>query len=197
MKHSAKSNLTKNALSDSLKKAIMFKPIHKITIKEIVEDTGFNRQTFYYHFNDIFHLLSWTLDRELLSVILNNEKFSSWQEAGIYTLTYLKNNQELSMCLINAKGSPSLQKFFYDNAQHIVKIFLKSHTDNANVPKEHIEALTHFYKITFASLLEDWITTGMEKEPKKVISILDMIVSGTASTALSRFSKSNCFSPTV
>ncbi len=193
MKYTAKTDLTKNALAASLKKLITTKPIHKITINEIVKDSGFNRQTFYYHFDDIFHLLSWMLDKEILSVILDKEKFSTWQDAGLYLLEHLKNNRDLSICLINAKGSPYFKKFFYHNAQYIVKIFLQPYTNNKKLPTEHITALSHYYSISLAALLEDWIANGMVKEPKKVIKILDMIISGTTTNALERFSKSDVF----
>ena len=54
MKYTAKTDLTKRALSDSLKKLVLNRPISKITIKDITDGCGLNRQTFYYHFQDIF-----------------------------------------------------------------------------------------------------------------------------------------------
>lgn len=46
-------------LADSLRKLMVTKPLSKISIREITEDCGVNRQTFYYHFHDIFDLLEW------------------------------------------------------------------------------------------------------------------------------------------
>ena len=37
---------TRQLLADSLKKLLQKKPLEKITIKELVEDCGVNRQTF-------------------------------------------------------------------------------------------------------------------------------------------------------
>ena len=49
---------TKRALAESLKKLLSKKNLDKITVKDIVTDCGVNRQTFYYHFHDIYnHLL--------------------------------------------------------------------------------------------------------------------------------------------
>ncbi len=41
---------TKRALALSLKKRLKEKPLDKITIKDICDGCGVNRQTFYYHF---------------------------------------------------------------------------------------------------------------------------------------------------
>ena len=44
------SEITKKALAETLKKLLSKNKLNKITIKEITEDCGVNRQTFYYHF---------------------------------------------------------------------------------------------------------------------------------------------------
>jgi hypothetical protein len=55
--------------------------------------------------------------------------------------------------------------------------------------EEDFQHLAHFYSISFASLLEDWVKTGMERSPEEVIHTLELIVSGTARQAMSRFSE--------
>ncbi|HCY78991.1 MAG TPA: dihydroxyacetone kinase transcriptional activator DhaS, partial [Clostridiales bacterium] len=50
---------TKEALGNALKKMLSVKPIDKITVKDLVEECGVNRQTFYYHFDDVYDLLEW------------------------------------------------------------------------------------------------------------------------------------------
>lgn len=43
------SQVTKRALAASLIKLLSQKPLDKVTVKDIIEDCGVNRQTFYYH----------------------------------------------------------------------------------------------------------------------------------------------------
>lgn len=47
---------TKKALAASLKKFLAEKPLSKVTVTDITEDCEVNRQTFYYHFKDIYDL---------------------------------------------------------------------------------------------------------------------------------------------
>ena len=51
------SQTTKRALAASLKKLLQERPLDKIAIVEITLDCGVNRQTFYYHFQDIYNLI--------------------------------------------------------------------------------------------------------------------------------------------
>ena len=48
---------TKWKLAEALKKLMKEKSLHKITIQDIVEESGLTRQSFYYHFHDIVKTL--------------------------------------------------------------------------------------------------------------------------------------------
>ena len=51
------SKLTKQALIASFLRLAAEKPIEKITVRDIVDGCGLNRNTFYYYFSDIYALL--------------------------------------------------------------------------------------------------------------------------------------------
>ncbi len=46
-------NFTKQAIKNSFVKLLNEKPFNKISVRDIVEDCGINRNSFYYHFRDI------------------------------------------------------------------------------------------------------------------------------------------------
>ncbi|MDY4491271.1 MAG: TetR/AcrR family transcriptional regulator, partial [Candidatus Faecousia sp.] len=50
-------NFTKKAIRDSFVKLLNEKPISQITVKDIVEDCGVNRNTFYYYYQDLPQLM--------------------------------------------------------------------------------------------------------------------------------------------
>ena len=58
------SQVTKRALEASLKKLLLEKPLHKITVSDITDDCGINRMTFYYHFKDIYDLVEWSCEED-------------------------------------------------------------------------------------------------------------------------------------
>ena len=77
------SQITKNALATALKKLLSKKELSKITISNITEECGVNRQTFYYHFKDIYDLLEWIFTNEVIEEI-DNEIEENWQQKFIY-----------------------------------------------------------------------------------------------------------------
>ena len=50
-------NFTQNAIKASFLKLLGQRPLNQITVKDIVEDCGVNRNSFYYHFEDLPALL--------------------------------------------------------------------------------------------------------------------------------------------
>ena len=50
-------NFTKKAIQETFITLLDERPLNKITVKDIVETCGINRNSFYYHFEDLPALL--------------------------------------------------------------------------------------------------------------------------------------------
>ena len=74
-------NLTKNAIMTSLVKLLNEKPLDKITVKDIVEDCGINRNTFYYHYHDIYDPLKDIFNIETKKALELAGAHSNWQKS--------------------------------------------------------------------------------------------------------------------
>lgn len=74
------SNITKLALEDALKKQLMKKPLDKITIKDLTEELGISRMSFYYHFKDIYDLVEYACVHDAKQALQENRTYDTWQE---------------------------------------------------------------------------------------------------------------------
>lgn len=189
MSTSITTELTKKLMADSLKKLMLVKPLNKISIREIVEDCGVNRQTFYYHFQDIYGLLEWILEKEVLSILEDNDKFLTWQEAGIYLLKYLEKNSTIYLCALNSLGRSSIKNFLHSDVKNVATKYITNIASDVEATQEDFDHVVHYFTICFGSLLEDWLSNGSKQSPEELIEILDTIVAGTARTALERFAE--------
>ncbi len=64
------SKLTDKAIQDSFTKLLDRKPIDRITIKDITDDCGISRNTFYYHYSDLPDLVEKMLMNDIEELIL-------------------------------------------------------------------------------------------------------------------------------
>ena len=94
---------TKQALSETFKTLLEVRTIDKITVKDIVSKCGVNRQTFYYHFRDIYELMEWTLENDIREYLSDISDFSEdsliieWKESiyHLYQFLYSRKKQIL------------------------------------------------------------------------------------------------------
>lgn len=53
----------KEVIAEAVRTLLMDKKVKKLTVKDIVEECHITRQSFYYHFEDIPHLLLWIMQQ--------------------------------------------------------------------------------------------------------------------------------------
>lgn len=112
MKHEEQSQLTKKALSDALKSLMETKPLNKITIHELVEKCGVNRKTFYYHFEDIYALLKWTLEQEAIDIVDRYDLIAERSKVIDFALDYIEQNLAMLRNIFHSVGSSEIRRLF-------------------------------------------------------------------------------------
>ena len=115
MKHETTTLNTKKTIAASLKKFMEREPRSKITVSEIVTDCGINRNTFYYHFEDIQALLKWMLEQEAVEVLKNFDLLLDYEDAINFVLDYVEENKHILNCAYDSMGRDELKRFFYND----------------------------------------------------------------------------------
>lgn len=83
---------TKVKIIDGFKKLCVLKPINKITISDITNYCKLNRNTFYYHFQDIYDLIECILKDEITEVLTSVEA-SDIEKLFNAVFDYVDNNR--------------------------------------------------------------------------------------------------------
>lgn len=116
---------TKKALANSLKNAMKKKPFSKITVKEITDDCNLNRNTFYYHFEDIYDLLRWMFDSEAVQIVQSFNLLMDYKDAIAFVIDYVEKNDHIISCALDSIGQKELKRFFYNDFFDIVNSLLE------------------------------------------------------------------------
>lgn len=56
---------TKIRIAEALRELMLERSLRKITVQDIMERTNMKRQSFYYHFKDVYDVLEWEINRRL------------------------------------------------------------------------------------------------------------------------------------
>ena len=182
-------DLTKKAISTALRDLLLEKPINKISISDITEKAGVNRQTFYYHFRDIIDLLEWIFLEEEEKAIGDIKHFDTWQEAFLNIFMYFKKNKPYVMNLYKNIPLDMLNRYLYELVYPIIFSVVDEKSQEYIVNDDDIKFIVDFYMYAFVALVENWIKDGMEEDPKKIIDRLSILLKGTIDHSLTNLGK--------
>lgn len=101
---------TKQKLADSLKDLLTEKPLDKITVKEITDRCGLNRQTFYYNFQDVHGLLIWIFQQETAARHIGDLS-RPWQDSFTNAANYLYENKTMVYNIYHSIGRIQLEQY--------------------------------------------------------------------------------------
>lgn len=178
MKNEESTYNTKKALAASLKKFMEVKPFSKVTVREIIQDCGVNRKTFYYHFEDIYALLKWMLEEEAIEVVKQYDFLVDFKEAVLFVMNYVRTNKHLLYCAYDSIGRDEMKRFFYKDFIGIIRNVINNTEEqlSIHVDPEFKEFIAHFYTEAVAGLVIEEFTDKEGHDPELAVKYLSLIV---------------------
>lgn len=177
------SQITKRALADSLKRLLAKKPLDRITVTDIAEDCGVNRQTFYYHFKDIYDLAEWVVFHESEKVFEKKLTMSTWREDMIRILSAALENKPLALNAYRSLRRDLIERYLYKAMSIHMMDVITQESRGLPISQENIRFIADFYKLTFVGHLLDWVRRGMVEPPELVVNKLGVIIEGSLQRA--------------
>ena len=153
----------KKMIKDSFVKLLNERPISQITVKEIVDDCGVNRNSFYYHFQDIPSLLEEIVTEMADRVISNQQEGTGFEEQVDAALNEIVKYKRVIYHII--RGANGNYEFYelqlMKICEYVTRNYINSRDYAVNVPEEDMEYIVSFLKsLTFGQMI-DWINHDM------------------------------------
>ena len=169
---------TKRRLREALLRLMSLKPINEITAKELTELADVNRGTFYFHYDDIYHLLHSMEDEffEQFNDVLNNVLFPSEDVLSYLTaiFSFIGINSELCEVMLGTNGDIQ----FVNRVKQLVgdkcASFWCSKVPDA--PKAKIELFNAFIISGCAGVVSTWLSGGMKEKPEVISQLVFNVV---------------------
>ena len=159
MKNEEHSLRTKHALAHALQTKMKKKPLSRISVNDLVKECDINRNTFYYHFSDIYDLLNWLLKQDIDNVVKKIGLLTNTEEAIRFIMQYIENNQHIINCTHQSFGMEAIEAFIkkgYTDAVHN-SIETKAQELNLNINSDFLDFLGNFYTEALCGLTIYWI----------------------------------------
>lgn len=178
------SKFTKTAIMQSFVKLLDSTQFDKITVKDIVDDCGVNRNTFYYNFEDIYAVVDELLSEEVARVLEKQRTCNSWKEGLYYGAEFVLNNKKAVYHLYHSVKKDQLERYFqrvvYDAAAEVVR----REAEGMRCTEADIAFVAGFYGDAVIGLIRRWLDSGMKGDLEAMIRKLSALLESNVRTAI-------------
>ncbi|MCR5823890.1 MAG: TetR/AcrR family transcriptional regulator [Lachnospiraceae bacterium] len=169
---------TKKAIISTFVELLNEQPFDKITVKEIVERCEINRNTFYYHYKDIYELLTDVLQSDLKRAVENSENYDTWEKGIVDALSFAIRNKRAVYHIYNSANREILKDYFRDIIKDITAKFIRREAGTDNIPADDLAFLSRLLDEAVMGMFETWMEEGMTEDIEVKVAKAEYLFKG-------------------
>jgi probable dihydroxyacetone kinase regulator len=183
---------TKELIELTLIKNLSKTTLDNISVKSICEECNISRQTFYYHFCDIYQVLEVIFKEQTAIVVGENKNYESWTQGFRNVLDLMLKYKPFVFNTYRSISKEYLENFLYQVIDDLLLSILNEKGVNyPYVKKEEKQFIARFYRYAFAGVILDWVKNNMRQDPKTTIYYFSTIIENDFIDALNSFNLQN------
>lgn len=181
------SNVTKQALEVSLKQMMLKKPLDKITIRDITEECGISRMTFYYHFKDIYDLVEWACVEDASQALQGKKTYDTWQEGLLQIFEAVLENKPFVLNAYRCISRDQMESFLFKLTYGLIRGVVDEKSQGIRIDEDDKNFIAEFYKYSFVGIMLDWIKQGMNADYQMIVKKISITMQGNVSNSIQNF----------
>lgn len=162
------SDLIKLKIARTLKEMTEKQSLKSITVSSLCKHCKINRGTFYYHFLDLYDLIIWIFEVEVIqpleTYLLKNE-FGSWRGMTNYCLQQMLKSRKFYCQSIKIEGQNNLKEYMQKRTYDCWKIFTNKYisviSNKCLHSDEYLEFLIKYTSQAMCNMVIAWAAEGM------------------------------------
>lgn len=158
------SKLTKRAIRDSFIKLLNEKPYRQITVKDIVEDCGLNRNTFYYYFSDIPQLMESIINNDAEGIIHKYPSIDSLNDCINATIDFIYDNRKAILHIYNSVNRDVYEQYQWKVCAYIVSYYVDIALGDSKIDQSDRLVIIEYLKCVIFGLISGWLEKGINPD---------------------------------
>ena len=164
----------KNAFINLLNK----KPFKKITVKEIVEECGVNRNTFYYHFEDIPQLLEEIIKDNMGDLADKYSQIYQIEDCLNSIIELSLKNKKLISNIYSSANRDCFEIYEWKICEQLAKLCIDKTLNGRNISETYYRIIISDIKCVIFGFMMDWLENGMQENINEEIHLLCQLKEG-------------------
>lgn len=155
-------NFTKKAIKESFIKLLNQRPLNQITVKDIVEDCGINRNSFYYHFQDIPALLDEIITEQLTEIVRQYPSIDSVEQCLSAVLSFAFQNRRAVLHIFNSLSRDIYEQYLMQSCEESAERYVDRLIGERPVSEGDRLLIIRMLKCEMYGFITDWLSEGMK-----------------------------------
>ena len=172
-------DFTKQAIRAAFIKLLNEKPFKQITVRDIVEECGVNRNTFYYHYSDIPQLLESIIQEDAERTILAQPQLSSLEDCLETALRFALENRRAMMHIYHSASRDMYEQYQWRVCEQIVTAYLDQILAGHTITEKDHNLMVNYVTCICFGIIMGWLEKGMQADILADIHRLCQIKTGT------------------
>ena len=183
---------TKKAIMQCFIQMLNESPMDKISVVDIAERCGINRNNFYYYYCDIYALVKELFTIEAQRIAEKELSCATWQEVCLEALEFVRENRRAVYHLFHSNHRDLLEEYLYDVAHLEMVNFVRREAEGMPVKEEDINSLALFYTSALVGLVTRWMLEGMKADVESILDNIGRLITGNLRMSLERSCEESC-----
>lgn len=163
------SSYTKQAIKQAFLELLEERPLSAITVKDVVERCGINRNSFYYHFQDLPSLLEEIVREESDAIIGKYSSLATVADCMDEVVRFSCLHRRSVMHIYRSVNREVFEQYLMKICRYFVQNYVVTLLADLHLPKSEQTVICDYYQCVCFGLLMDWLESGMKEE--KAIAI--------------------------
>lgn len=163
---------TKEQLSQKFLKLLKTKGIEEISVSELCKKSDISRETFYYHFQDKYDLISWIYGCQKKSIMEQYFGTEPWSATCTRVLKLIREYSTFYRRGFSDTSYQNLERAMNDYTINVFSTVISQETHQQKLSKE-MEFYIRFNSHGAVSMTKEWVESGMlvsEEELGKLLA---------------------------
>lgn len=159
----ANNRITKEIFAKSLKKLMREESFAKISVKDITEECGLSRNSFYYHFKDKYELINWIFYEDMISNVNSFDDPLKLADSFISVCKCIYQNRDFYLTCFQYVGQNSLFETIHTMYYELWKVNLTVHYMDAKVQLSdtEIDLMAKLNAYALVGIISEWVKNGI------------------------------------
>ncbi|MDY5845375.1 MAG: TetR/AcrR family transcriptional regulator C-terminal domain-containing protein [Bariatricus sp.] len=166
----AKSEITKYRLAESIKQCMKTTSVDDITIRQIVENCGLTRQTFYRNFLDKYDLINWYFDKLLHKSFEHMGSGETIYKGLKRKFDYIQEERVFFSAAFRSDAQNSLKDHDFELILQFYTNLIREKT--GHVPDSETSFLLEMYCQSSIYMTAKWVLGGMKMSSDELAHML-------------------------